>query len=207
MTSTRLGLHAVATYVLAGPQYDAAGTIRLRVDDVGISTVADPALLLTGAGVVAAGGAEIGLAGHTSRTLAEALGVSPRSLDGVYPDQPDLGIDDSLEVDPEQARQLIAVLAAGTSALSRLGAAEPPVLWPEHFDVGVSLDEVNYGVSPGDAGVPEPYAYVGPWSPPEQDDFWNQPFGAARAMADLGGVDEVLAFFREGQARLPGQTG
>jgi hypothetical protein len=197
----------VATYVLAGPQYAASGTIRLRVDDAGVSTVADPALLLTGAAVVAAGGAETGLAGHTSRTLAESLRLSPRSLADVYPDQPDLGLDDPLDVDPAQAWELIAALATGASALSGLGAAEPPVLWPEHFDVGVSLDEVNYGVSPGDGGVPEPYAYVGPWTRPEQDDFWNQPFGAARAMADLGGVDEVLGFFREGQARLAGQQG
>ena len=37
------------------------------------------------------------------------------------------------------------------------------VLWPEHFDVGIDANEVNYGVSPGDASCPEPYAYVGPW--------------------------------------------
>lgn len=25
-----------------------------------------------------------------------------------------------------------------------------PILWPEHFDVGITLDQVNYGLSPGD---------------------------------------------------------
>jgi hypothetical protein len=40
-------------------------------------------------------------------------------------------------------------------------------LWPEHFDVGTSLDfgrsdGVNLGFSAGDAFSDEPYAYVGP---------------------------------------------
>ena len=37
------------------------------------------------------------------------------------------------------------------------------MLWPEHFDVAVTDNEVNYGVSAGDDGHPLPYAYVGPW--------------------------------------------
>jgi hypothetical protein len=50
------------------------------------------------------------------------------------------------------------------------------VLWPEHFDIGISVDEVNYGVSPGDVHIPEPYAYVGPWHP-RVGTFWNTGFG------------------------------
>jgi hypothetical protein len=207
MSATREGLHAVATYVLAGPQYDTAGTIRLRAEDDGITTVAEPRLLLTGGGVVGPDGHAVPLTGHTARTLAFALGLEARTLEHVYPDQPAIGIDHPLDVDPDEAAHLVSALASGTAALERLGAAEAPVLWPEHFDVGVSIDEVNFGVSPGDGGIPEPYAYVGPWSPPEQDDFWNQAFGAARTMAELGGIDEVLAFFREGQARLTGLDG
>ena len=41
--------------------------------------------------------------------------------------------------------------------------AGQPVLWPEHFDLAIDVDEVNYGVSPGDGYHGAPYAYVGPW--------------------------------------------
>lgn len=72
-----------------------------------------------------------------------------------------------------------------------------PVLWPEHFDVGIQLDEVNYGISPGDHYVDEPYAYVGPWTP-RTGEFWNAPFGAARPLRDLPG-DALDAFLAEGR--------
>ena len=74
------------------------------------------------------------------------------------------------------------------------------MLWPEHFDLGIAVDEVNYGVSPGDAAVPTPYAYVGPWQT-RRGEFWNEPFGAARPMGDLPDVDAVVAFFQEGRRR------
>jgi len=69
--------------------------------------------------------------------------------------------------------------ADGDRALQNLDPAQVPVLWPEHFDIGITVAEVNYGVSPGDASIGEPYAYVGPWHVPDGA-FWNQPFGAAR---------------------------
>jgi hypothetical protein len=52
---------------------------------------------------------------------------------------------------------------------------------------------------PGDAYLDEPYAYVGPWQT-RRGQFWNAPFGAARAMRELAGVDTVVAFFSEGRA-------
>jgi hypothetical protein len=73
------------------------------------------------------------------------------------------------------------------------------VLWPEHFDVAITLDEVNYGASPGDGYLGEPYAYVGPFEPREGE-FWNAPFGAARPLRELDG--EITAFFRAGRERL-----
>jgi hypothetical protein len=60
----------------------------------------------------------------------------------------------------------------------------------------VTLDEVNYGVSPGDDAILEPYAYVGPWTP-QTGDFWNTSFGAARLLTEL---TDVLAFFQKGRA-------
>jgi len=94
--------------------------------------------------------------------------------------------------------------AGGWLALRRLasdvGLKEEPVLWPEHLDVALAHDEVNFGVSPGDAWAAVPYAYVGPWEP-RRGDFWTAPFGAARRLDELGGADGVAAFFAEGRRR------
>ncbi|MBP0450516.1 hypothetical protein J5Y04_13285 [Kitasatospora sp. RG8] len=73
-----------------------------------------------------------------------------------------------------------------------------PVIWPEHFDIGVTVAAVNYGVSPGDGFQAEPYAYVGPHTP-QQGTYWNAPFGALATVRELGGVDGVLAFFEQGR--------
>jgi hypothetical protein len=139
--------------------------------------------------------------GATPRALAESLGLTARRLDDVYPDGTDVDLDESLQVDEAAAATLIAAWSAGDEALRRLEPGQVPVLWPEHFDVAISVDEVNYGVSPGDADTPTPYAYVGPWTVPPHDDFWDRPFGAARLISDLPGVDSVLAFFDEGRRR------
>ncbi len=66
---------------------------------------------------------------------------------------------------------------AGGHALKAFLPECHPVLWPEHFDVAATEDEVNYGVSAGDEHHPTPYAYVGPWTVPTGP-FWNAPFGA-----------------------------
>jgi len=91
-----------------------------------------------------------------------------------------------------------------------LGATHPDdgptaiQLWPEHFDLGSTLGEINFGFSPGDDAISHPYAYVGPWTPKEGS-FWNQPFGATRTNGELTTVDQALAFFEEGRAlALPG---
>ena len=88
-------------------------------------------------------------------------------------------------------------IARGDAGL-RAFAAEEPVIWPEHFDLAVSLDEVNYGVSPGDGGHRDPYAYVGPWTPREGE-FWNASFGAVRAAVDLPDAAAVAEFFAAGR--------
>jgi hypothetical protein len=80
-------------------------------------------------------------------------------------------------------------------------AGVEPVLWPEHFDLAVTVDEVNYGVSPGDTYLDEPYAYVGPWQA-RTGPFWNAPFGAARPLSELGDADAVAGFFTEARGPL-----
>ena len=59
-------------------------------------------------------------------------------------------------------------------------------------------------MSPGDALIPDPYAYVGPWQVPDGP-FWNVPFGAAQPLAELADAAAVAAFFAQGQ-RLAAQS-
>ena len=66
------------------------------------------------------------------------------------------------------------------------------------------MDKVNYGVSPGDDDIPEPYAYVGPWTP-RTGDFWNATIGATRLMTELPEAAVLTSFFKTGRslAALP----
>jgi hypothetical protein len=102
-------------------------------------------------------------------------------------------------VDPAAAALLLDWFARGDQVMRRLAPAESPILWPEHFDLGITVNEVNYGVSPGDAEHALPYAYVGPWTRREGP-FWNAPFGAVRAADMLPDADAVAAFLAEGRA-------
>jgi hypothetical protein len=106
-------------------------------------------------------------------------------------------------VDPAAARRLADWFALADAALRRFaeeqGQPMEPVLWPEHFDLGVVLDRVNYGCSPGDVALPEPYLYVGPHEgPPSHHPFWNAPFGAMVAGFRIGGEADALAFYAQG---------
>lgn len=94
--------------------------------------------------------------------------------------------DDPLAVDPAASRALGSWYRLGDAVLGRLVAAAAPAddateprLWPEHFDIAIELGSeadgvrANYGLSPGDEGHPEPYAYVGPWTAAVSGDLWR----------------------------------
>lgn len=197
---TRRALHAVAELVLAGPQHRRTGEIRLLVTPTGFRTFADPELVVAGTDLVTAAG-RVPIGGGTCAALAAAAGVDVGAPAGLYKDGSGVQPDDTLDLDPDAARWLEDCWAAGDRALRRLAPQEPPILWPEHFDVGILADGVGYGVSPGDGYVAEPYAYVSP-PDPRHGTFWNAPFGAARPMRELhhADPDAVLAFFTEGRA-------
>jgi hypothetical protein len=206
LAGTRRALHGLAELLLAGPQYAATGTMRLAVAPGGFATtrsyrdVARVAVDGTDL-VVERGGTALRLPVRgTYGSLAAAAGLGCGGLEGAYPDTTGLGPADPVAVDPAAAELLAAAWATGDAALRALaGDGGPePVLWPEHFDVAVTLDAVNYGVSPGDDYLAEPYAYVGPHTP-RSGPFWDAPFGAARPVAALGGPAAVLAFFTEGR--------
>jgi len=196
---TRRSLHGVAELLLAGPQYAASGSIELRAVPGGWATVAAPDLRVEGHELVH-GPARLALDGRTCAELAAELDLRAAGP-GVYDDGPGVGPDERLEVDPEAAAEVAQAFSWGDTALRSLAPDERPVLWPEHFDIAVTLERVNYGVSPGDATISTPYAYVGPWDRAEGE-FWNTPFGAARPLRELGSAGAVLAFFREGASRL-----
>lgn len=191
---TRRSLHGVAELILAGPQHRQGGGIRLRVVPGGFGTVAAPDLRVDGDRLITAAGS-LPLTGSYAE-LAAAAGVAATRLDDVYSGGPKIEAEERIEVDPELARSLAAAFAQGDAALRALGPDQTPVLWPEHFDVGITVGQVNYGVSPGDEVIPEPYAYVGPWTP-QTGEFWNTSFGAARPLAEL---TDVLAFFQQGRS-------
>ena len=176
LQATRRALHGVAELVLAGPQYDRSHTIRLRITPGGFGTVAEPDLRVEGAHLVA-DGLRLPLKG-TCSGLAEAAGLQVRSLSDVYHDGSGVTPDEAIETDPDAAQLIADAFARGDRALREFAPGQTPVLWPEHFDLGVTIDEVNYGISLGDRHFAEPYAYVGPWER-RTGSFWNTPFGAA----------------------------
>jgi hypothetical protein len=195
VVTTRRSLHAVAERLLAGPQYREHSEIRLRVTPGGFGQFKGP-LRVEGVEVVGERG-RVAMRG-TIGDIGAALGVEAGEPADLYAEHAEFGPDDELVVDAAAATLLLDWFARGDQALRQFAPAEDPILWPEHFDLGIATDEINYGVSPGDAGHPLPYAYVGPWTPREGA-FWNAPFGAVRAITELSDVDALVAFFTEGQ--------
>lgn len=198
--ATRRSLHGVAELVLAGPQYRTSGSIELRVTPGGFATTVAPDLRVEGLHVVAGDVRAPLVDGGSYAELAAAIGVIASRLEDVYAEGPGVGEDDHLEVEAAAAAEIAEAFRVGDEAMRMLAPAERSILWPEHFDVGITVARVNYGLSPGDAAIDEPYAYVGPWERASYEGpFWNAPFGAAQPLTGLGGVAAVLAFFREGQ--------
>ena len=195
LAATRRSLHAVAELLIAGPQHRLHQTIRLAVDSDGIGGKILP-IRIEGAELVWPEG-RAPLTG-TYRELAQLAGVEPGVAEGVYADTTGVSLDEPLSVDPAAAALVLGWFAMGDKALRTFAPTEEPVLWPEHFDLGIAVDEVNYGISPGDSGIATPYAYVGPWTP-QTGPFWNESFGAARTVDDLPSVESIVAFFEDGK--------
>lgn len=195
LSATRRSLHAVAEQLLAGPQHRAQGTIRLRVVPGGFAQVAGP-WRVEGTDLV---GPEVRVPlVETIADLARSAGVEAQTPQ-LYADHADLAADAPLTVDPAAATEIAEWLARGEAGLRAFAPDQEPVLWPEHFDLAVTLDGVNYGISPGDAGHATPYAYVGPGTKHEGP-FWNAPFGSLRAATELPDAGAVAAYFTQGAA-------
>ncbi|HEY3470730.1 MAG TPA: hypothetical protein VGL47_36730 [Amycolatopsis sp.] len=195
---TRRALHGVAELLLAGPQHRETGRIDLRVVEGGFATVAGRELRVEGDELLT-GTARVPLSGRTYTEVAAEAGIEAGEPAGVYSGGPGVRPEETITFDADVLKALLQGFADGDRALREFAPDLTPVLWPEHFDVAIALDEVNYGVSPGDGYLDEPYAYVGPFEP-RQGEFWTAPFGAARPLRELDGA--ITAFFREGRERL-----
>jgi hypothetical protein len=149
-------------------------------------------------------------------TLSELAAFARADLTSDYSagaDAPAAGApDEPLQLDAGALDVLYAWIDLGWRALDAIrsdpGAAtnwSTIQLWPEHFDVGTTLDlgsgrGVNLGSSPGDAFSEEPYAYVGPWGPERPGDpaYWNAPFGAVVSRSAIDDPAKSIAFLRRG---------
>lgn len=217
LVETRLALQAVAEHVVSAARHRATGRIGLRPSPGGFTTPTFPsdlgprAVAVDGTElVVRDGGGERRAPLTTVGELAAVVGIEPGAPLDVYTPTTPLAPDAPLAVDGEAAELLADWWALTAAALGLFLAAHPelsptePQLWPEHFDLGAQMAEVNYGGSPGDAGSPRPYLYVGPWEPPEPDgEYWNRPFGAAVDASEITSVDQAVAFFEAGLSRRP----
>jgi hypothetical protein len=204
LAATRESWHRLAEHVLAAGQFVAVGTIRLRAAPGGFATVAGRLLAVDGDRLVVEFDGDTRTAPLTTLGAAASFAGVAVGLRGSYPPATSADPDVPLVVDPDAARRLADWFVRGDAALRRfteeLSSPQEPVLWPEHFDLGVTVEAVNYGCSPGDDAVPEPYLYVGPHEPPSSGNpFWNAPFGAAVTAERIGNVEEAVAFFAEGR--------
>jgi len=211
--ATRDGWHRLAEHVLAAAEYAETGEISLRPVAGGFETThplrGNRRLSVVNTELVVVDDAGVRTAPLTTvADAAQFVGVEPGMPPTVYPPATPLEPDAALHVDARCAQALADWYELANAALVRLtaelGAArQEPILWPEHFDVGITIEAVNYGASPGDDHHNLPYLYVGPHAgPPVRDEYWNASFGATRTVEEISSLDEAVAFFRTGHQRL-----
>jgi hypothetical protein len=214
---TRESLHALAEHVLAAARYHAIGRIGLQVVPGGFAPAPFDDHRTIGVDetelVVRADGQERCTLISRLRAAGEFADVEPGAPSNVYEPATPCNLDAPLMVDVDAARRMADWYALGDAALRRLTldiADDQPsdvTLWPEHFDAAIRAGEVNYGASPGDAQVPEPYLYIGPTAldlAAKGDSFWNQPFGATMTWEDVRSVENAVAFFWQGRQYAAG---
>lgn len=183
--ATRRSLHRVAEHVMAAASYAAIGKIGLRPHPGGFRTqeFGGGALVVEGAtldGTPLHGATLEGLGGRAGAEL-------PYAAETPFNDEP-------LDVDDAAARALGNWFQFVAAALPA-----PGQLWPEHFDLAVDVDRVNFGGSPGDDTHPEPYLYVGPWDGADGARFdpatFDDPWGYTLHYRDIRDLAHAKEFF------------
>jgi hypothetical protein len=223
--ATREGLHMLAEHVIAPARYHADGHIGLvpTTGGFGTPTFGDGER-------VRVEGIELvhERPGSTRRvpltTLSDAaqfIGVPLGAPTEVYKPATACLPDTALAIDAEAARALAAWIDFAASLLHELRelyAGHTPSavqLWPEHFDLSCDFGDrdagthANYGASPGDGVLAEPYLYVAPWDKSRRTGaFAMYPFGAALTYEELlTALDQRATgrdFFHDGASLLLG---
>ena len=221
--ATRESLRILACYAVAPARKARTGRIGLRPVDGGFGTPPlDDGSRIVVRGDRLAAGPDRSTKVTTLRDAAAFLGVDLSPDPGVGHDLPPYGPDVDLVVDEEASLALGAWYAFGQGVLDELRARLAPdavseaQLWPEHFDLAVTVTlaagaQANVGFSPGDAFAAEPYAYVGPHRMDGLTGaYWNAPFGAIIAHDALASAADpaasALAFVLEGLDRTAAAT-
>jgi hypothetical protein len=213
---TREALRRLACYVLSPARKAVTGRIGLQPTPGGFGTPVfgdDEELRVQRDALIRQKGASTDSVPITSLSAAAVFaGVTLSDDPGVGRDIPDLGDPDApLPVSPPAAQALGEFYRFSGSLLDDLRVelnasgqeCSTVQLWPEHFDLGCSVEGVNFGCSPGDGYSAEPYVYVGPWnSEGLAGDFWNAPFGATLSYKELLHSEDqhgaALEFLRRG---------
>jgi hypothetical protein len=202
---TRRQLHGIGECLMAGPQRRAGGRFTLRVTPGGFATTGEPALRLDGTDLVVDESRRVPVTG-TFANMAGALGVEFGPPPDPYPDGSGVGPSDDIAFDSGSAQVITDWYLVADAALRVMAPRETPILWPEHFDVAILLDNTAYGALAGDGFQALPYAYVSSSrmnsAADNVSDFWNAPFGAARSLPEMSSLDDLVTFWRAGQALL-----
>jgi hypothetical protein len=199
LIATRRQLHGIAECLLAGPEHRATGEIALRITPGGFGTTAGPEIRLDGLGLVH-GDRRVPVVGSFGE-LADQLGVEFGAPAMLYRDGSGARLNDVVDLDPAATQLILEWYALSDAALRILDPGQQPILWPEHFDVAILLDNRSYGSSPGDDSHATPYAYISA-NDHDRGPFWNAPFGALRDAGEVRSTGDLVAFWREGRALL-----
>lgn len=141
-----------------------------------------------------------------------------------------------ISLDADAAGRLADLFDEGHDVLSawakRFDDAGPVLVWAHHFDIAVlrvvvpgaredaeDARTIGYGITPGDASQPEPYAYVTPWPQPDAEGLalpalsvghWNLEGwvgSVLKASENRGGEAEFVAWLEASNRVVEGMIG
>jgi hypothetical protein len=221
-SETREALHALAEHVLAAAYFRSTKHIGLRPTPRGFGTPVfgdHERVRVDATALVHERGASEERTEITTLRAAAAFLEIPLGAPDVYTPTTAHDPDAPLRIDHDAALALGDWYALAGALLADLRADQPELpstesqIWPEHFDLACELGDggagtrANYGASPGDAAIPEPYLYVGPWEASRHTGLLARyPFGGALTYSEMRAAGEAgvagRQFFDEALALL-----
>ena len=218
-------LHALAEKVLSAAYFHSTAHIGLRPTPRGFGTPVfgdAERVRVDATELVHERAGEVRRHEITTLDAAAAFVGVPLGAPSVFTATTTIPPDASLAVDRDSSLALGDWYALGAALMHDLRTTHEDVsssdlqIWPEHFDLACELGDAdagtraNYGASPGDMGIGEPYLYVGPWDASRKTGkLATHGFGAAITYTELTAAGDAkgagLDFFLEGAALLLGQ--